>query len=180
MTQPQPVEPSATAALSDEALVAAAQAARRHAYAPYSQFSVGAVVQTRSGRFYTGCNIENASFGLTVCAERVALFKALSEGERAFRAVIIATEAATPTPPCGACRQILWEFCGDIRVISVGWQGATAEWPLGALLPAAFDALSLPARQSAEASAPPPRTQRRKRSGRRVRESAAASGRAAR
>jgi cytidine deaminase len=80
---------------------------------------------------------------LTVCAEQVALFKALSEGERQFEAVAIATDAATPTPPCGACRQVLWEFCGDIRVISASSQGKTAEWSLAALLPAAFDNRSL-------------------------------------
>ncbi len=125
--------------LSDEALIAAAQAARRHAHAPYSGFAVGAVVQTRSGRFYTGCNIENASLGLTMCAERVALFKALSEGERDFRAVVVATGSTVPTPPCGACRQVLWEFCQDIRVIGVAARGATAEWSLGTLLPVAFD-----------------------------------------
>ncbi|AEP10877.1 MULTISPECIES: cytidine deaminase [Chloracidobacterium] len=130
----------------DEAvLIAAAREARRQAHAPYSGFSVGAVVQARSGKLYTGCNIENASFGLTVCAERVALFKALSEGERQFQAVVIATDATTPTPPCGACRQVLWEFCGDIRIISAGPQGKTAEWSLAALLPAAFDDRNLAA-----------------------------------
>lgn len=120
-------------------LTAAARAARQYAHAPYSGFSVGAALQTASGRIYTGCNIENASFGLTVCAERIALFKALSEGERQFQAVVIATDAPTPTPPCGACRQVLWEFCGDISVVSVGPQGKTAAWSLAALLPAAFD-----------------------------------------
>jgi cytidine deaminase len=127
----------------DEVLLAAAQKAREYAYAPYSGFSVGAAIQAQSGQLYTGCNIENASFGLTVCAEQVALFKALSEGERQFEAVAIATDAATPTPPCGACRQVLWEFCGDIRVISASSQGKTAEWSLAALLPAAFDNRSL-------------------------------------
>ncbi len=129
----------------EDALIAAAREARRQAYAPYSGFSVGAVVQARSGKLYTGCNIENASFGLTVCAERVALFKALSEGERQFQAVVIATDATTPTPPCGACRQVLWEFCGDIRIISAGLRGKTAEWSLAALLPAAFDDRNLTA-----------------------------------
>ncbi|MFQ3581470.1 MAG: cytidine deaminase [Chloracidobacterium sp.] len=154
-----PVKPEPKTNLSDAALIAAAQAARRHAHAPYSKFSVGAVIQTRDGRFYTGCNIENASFGLTVCAERVALFKALSEGERAFRAVVIAADAATPTPPCGACRQVLWEFCGDIRIVSTNPQGVTGEWSLAALLPAAFDDQNLkpldqtPA-QAAETPAP--------------------------
>ncbi|MGQ9896849.1 MAG: cytidine deaminase [Acidobacteriota bacterium] len=123
----------------DEALISAAQAARQYAYAPYSGFSVGAAIQTQSGQIYTGCNIENASFGLTVCAERVALLKALSEGERQFRTMAIATAAVAPTPPCGACRQVLWEFCGNIRVISVNLDGVMAEWSLGALLPDAFD-----------------------------------------
>lgn len=135
----QAATPDVKTTLSDEALIAAAQAARRHAHAPYSGFAVGAVVQACSGRFYTGCNIENVSFGLTVCAERVALFKALSEGERDFRAVVIATEAALPTPPCGACRQVLWEFCGDVRIIGVAAYGAKTEWSLAALLPEAFD-----------------------------------------
>ncbi|MCS7080823.1 MAG: cytidine deaminase [Chloracidobacterium sp.] len=150
----QAATPCSKTALGDKALIAAAQAARRHAHAPYSGFAVGAVIQARSGRFYTGCNIENVSFGLTVCAERVALFKALSEGERDFQAVVVATEAATPTPPCGACRQVLWEFCGDIRIISVAAQGATMEWSLAALLPEAFNChhlLSSPATPPSEA-----------------------------
>ncbi len=138
-------ESTPSAGRDEEALLAAAREARQQAYAPYSGFSVGAVVQARSGKLYTGCNIENASFGLTVCAERVALFKALSEGERQFQAVVIATDATTPTPPCGACRQVLWEFCGDIRIISAGLRGKTAEWSLSALLPAAFDDRSLAA-----------------------------------
>ena len=98
-------------------LVARAAAARDRAIAPYSGFKVGAALRTRSGKIYEGCNIENASYGLTVCAERVALLKALSEGEREFSDIAVVTDAKVLTTPCGACRQLLWEFCGDIRVV---------------------------------------------------------------
>src|SRR5881397_2116042 len=98
-------------------LTVKAAAARENAVAPYSGFKVGAALETKDGRVYTGCNIENVSFGLTVCAERVALWKALSEGERQFKRIVVVTDTAVPTPPCGACRQLLWEYCGDIPVI---------------------------------------------------------------
>ena len=92
-------------------LIAAATAAREHAHAPYSKFQVGAALKTSSGRIFSGCNIENATFGLTLCAERVALAKALSEGERRFEVVVVVADTVVLTPPCGACRQLLWEFC---------------------------------------------------------------------
>lgn len=97
-------------------LVLAALDARERALARFSGFKVGAAIQTSDGRIYTGCNVENASLGLTVCAERIALLKALSEGDRSFTRITVATAAATHTPPCGPCRQLLWEYCGDIEV----------------------------------------------------------------
>ena len=97
-------------------LVEAARAAREHAVADFSHFKVGAALETFDGTIVTGCNVENATYGLTVCAERVAMFKALSEGHRSFVGVAVVADTAEPTPPCGACRQILWEFAGDIDV----------------------------------------------------------------
>jgi cytidine deaminase len=121
-------------------LLRQAAAAREQAYAPYSDFAVGAALLGESGRFYTGCNIENVSFGLTVCAERVALFKAVSEGERHFRAVAVVT--STGVTPCGACRQVLSEFCPDLEVI-VAREGATdyQVYYLPDLLPHGFDSI---------------------------------------
>jgi cytidine deaminase len=121
------------------ALVEAARAAREHAVAPYSHFRVGAAVRAKSGRLFSGCNIENASYGLTLCAERVALFKALSEGERGFEAVAVVTDGGTLTPPCGACRQILWEFCGDAEVILANLSGQIELHRMSGLLPKPFD-----------------------------------------
>ena len=88
--------------------------ARTRAVAPYSSFAVGAAVESVDGAIVTGCNIENASYGLTICAERVPLFKAVSEGIRRFAHLAVAADTAEPTPPCGACRQVIWELCGDI------------------------------------------------------------------
>jgi cytidine deaminase len=124
-------------------LMAAARAAFDRAIADYSHFRVGAALETADGEIVSGCNIENASYGLTMCAERVAMFKALSEGHRHFRRVLIVTDAAEPTPPCGACRQILWEFAGDLEVLLANQTGVTATHQLGALLPVAFDQKSL-------------------------------------
>ncbi|MCE5306336.1 MAG: cytidine deaminase [Acidobacteriales bacterium] len=123
-----------------DALVDAALEARSHAYAPYSEFQVGAAIEDSDGRVWTGCNIENATLGLTVCAERVAVFKALSEGARKFKRVAIAAHTERPTPPCGACRQILWEFCGDIEVILANPHGVTETFHLKDLFPRPFDA----------------------------------------
>ena len=94
----------------------AAKQARENAHAPYSNFRVGAALRGSSGRIFSGCNVENATYGLTVCAERVAIFKAISEGERGFSAIAVVTDTETLTPPCGACRQLIWEFCGDVPV----------------------------------------------------------------
>ena len=103
--------------MSDSDLIMAARCAREHAHAAYSRFKVGAALETADGTIITGCNVENATYGLTICAERVAMFKAISEGHRAFRRVVVVADTVAPTPPCGACRQILWEFGGDLEVI---------------------------------------------------------------
>ena len=121
-------------------LVAAALAAREHAFAPYSKFKVGAAVEDSEGRIHTGCNVENATYGLTLCAERVAVFKAVSEGVRQFRRVAVAADTDQLTPPCGACRQILWEFCGDVEVTLANLQGKMERFRLKDLFPRPFDA----------------------------------------
>jgi cytidine deaminase len=123
-----------------DALLQAALQARENAHAPYSHFRVGAALEDSAGRFHTGCNIENATYGLTLCAERVAVFKAISEGVRAFRRIAIAADRDTLVPPCGACRQILWEFCGDIEILLVNPPGQTESHRLKNLLPRPFDA----------------------------------------
>ena len=121
-------------------LVEAALGARAHAHAPFSKFRVGAAIEDDAGRIHTGCNVENATYGLTICAERVAVFKAISEGARGFRRIAIAADTETLTPPCGACRQILWEFCGDIAMVLANLQGKTETLRLKDLFPRAFDA----------------------------------------
>jgi cytidine deaminase len=121
-------------------LVAAARRARRNAQARYSGFKVGAALETTTGLIITGCNVENATYGLTVCAERVAMFKALSEGHRKFRRVAVVADTQAPTPPCGACRQILWEFGGDLEVILANLKRETGRHQLKDLLPLPFDA----------------------------------------
>jgi cytidine deaminase len=118
----------------------AALDARLHAHAPFSNFLVGAAIEDDTGRIHTGCNVENATYGLTICAERVAVFKAISEGARGFRRIAVAADTGALTPPCGACRQILWEFCGDIEIILVNLQGNTETFSLRALFPRPFDA----------------------------------------
>ena len=121
------------------ALVSAALAARENAFAPFSKFKVGAAIEDAEGRIHTGCNVENATYGLTVCAERVAVYKAVSEGVRQFRRIAIAADTDTPTPPCGACRQILWEFCGDIEIVLANPRGKTETCHLKELFPKPFD-----------------------------------------
>jgi cytidine deaminase len=121
-------------------LFAAARRAREHADAAFSNFKVGAAIETADGLVVTGCNIENASLGLTTCAERVAMFKALSEGHRAFTRIVIVADTPVPTPPCGACRQILWEFGGNLEVQLANLSGPTATHHLQDLLPFPFDA----------------------------------------
>jgi cytidine deaminase len=122
-----------------EALIAAAKQARTNAHAPFSDFRVGAALRANSGRTYTGCNVESASYGLTCCAERVAIFKAVSEGERGFDAIAVVVDTEVLTPPCGACRQVIWEFCGDIPVILANLNGKIEQDSSGRLLPRPFD-----------------------------------------
>jgi cytidine deaminase len=124
---------------ASDALVAAARAAREHAVADYSGFKVGAALETADGQIITGCNIENATYGLTICAERVAIFKALSEGHRTFRRIAVVADTVDPTPPCGACRQILWEFAGDIEVTLANFTGVKGRPRMSELLPQPFD-----------------------------------------
>jgi cytidine deaminase len=127
-----------------EELVLAARAARERAVAPYSAFRVGAAVACADGRVFTGCNIESASFGLTICAERVAIWKALSDGARSFTAIAVVADTASPTPPCGACRQVLWEHCGDVPVVLANLARIAGAHRLSALLPLPFDARLVP------------------------------------
>lgn len=127
----------------EEKLIAAARQAREHAHAPFSEFRVGAAVRTKSGRTFSGCNVENASYGLTICAERVAIFKAISEGEREFDAIAVVTDADALTPPCGACRQIIWEFCGDVPVVLANLKGKVERESSSKLLPRPFDSSNL-------------------------------------
>ncbi len=128
----------------DEALIAAAGEARKNSHAPHSRFRVGAAVRCSRGRVFGGCNIESASYGLGICAERMAVLKAVSEGEREFEVLAVVTDAETPTPPCGACRQILWEFCGDIELILANVKGHVERHRLSDLLPRPY---SSPRRQ---------------------------------
>jgi len=121
-------------------LIESALAARTKAHAPYSQFQVGAALESTDGRVFTGCNVENATYGLTVCAERVAVFKAISEGARTFQRIAVAADTDVLTPPCGACRQILWEFCGDIELTLTNLHGKTETLHLKDLFPRPFDA----------------------------------------
>jgi cytidine deaminase len=122
-----------------QALVKAALEVREKAYAPYSEFRVGAAVRTKGGKIYTGCNVESASYGLTVCAERVAIWKAVSEGEKEFTNIAVVADTQELTPPCGVCRQIIWEFCNDIPVTFSNLHGKTETVQMKELLPRAFD-----------------------------------------
>ena len=125
--------------MSPQDLLAAARDARTHARCAYSGFPVGAALLTADGRVFRGCNIENATYGLTVCAERVALWKALSEGADRFTHIAVVADTAQPTPPCGSCRQLLWEFAGDLEVILGNLQSHAATFHLSQLLPHPFD-----------------------------------------
>lgn len=122
-----------------DALIQAARDARERAVAPYSRFKVGAALETADGLIITGCNIENASYGLTVCAERVAMFKALSEGHRRFVRIAVVADTRAPTSPCGACRQVLWEFGRDLEVILANLETLTGRHTMKELLPYPFD-----------------------------------------
>ena len=123
----------------EEGLLAAARAAREFAQAHYSHFKVGAALETVDGQIVTGCNIENATYGLTLCAERVALVKALSEGHSVFTRIAVVADTEAPTPPCGPCRQLLWEYCGDIDVLLGNVTTVTGHHRLAVLLPLPFD-----------------------------------------
>ncbi len=125
--------------VSPDHLIKMALEARENAYAPYSNFKVGAALLTPKGKIFTGCNVENATYGLTVCAERVALWKAISEGEREFSQIAVVSESDRPASPCGACRQLLWEFCGDIEILLANTKGLRESRRVGELFPRPFD-----------------------------------------
>jgi cytidine deaminase len=126
-----------------EALLEVAKKSRENAHAKYSGFQVGAALRTVGGKIFGGCNVENATYGLTVCAERVAIFKAISEGERKFNAIAVVTDTETLTPPCGACRQLIWEFCGDVPVILANLKGKSEIIAMRELFPKPFDSSNL-------------------------------------
>jgi cytidine deaminase len=120
-------------------LIEAATASRANSVSHRSGFAVGAAIEAADGTIYGGCNVENSTYGLTVCAERVAIWKALSEGQRKFTAVAVVTGADEPTPPCGACRQILWEFAGDVPIVSATTGGKRKRYRLSEIFPEPFD-----------------------------------------
>lgn len=126
-----------------DALIKAAAQARENAHARFSNFRVGAALRTPAGKIFGGCNVENATYGLTVCAERVAIFKAISEGERHFDALAVVTDTDSLTPPCGACRQLIWEFCGEVPVVLANLKGKVEVLRMSALFPKPFDASHL-------------------------------------
>ena len=123
----------------DETLITAARVVRLRAQAGYSGFKVGAALELTDGTIVAGCNIENATYGLTLCAERVALVKALSDGHTKFTRVAVVADTDAPVPPCGPCRQLLWEYCGDIEVVMANLNGPTGRYRLSQLLPLPFD-----------------------------------------
>lgn len=125
--------------VSIDLLVQHAERVRQYAWAPYSGFKVGAAVEADGDRIFAGCNVENATYGLTVCAERVAIWKALSEGASQFLRIAIVVDTEELTPPCGACRQVIWEFCGDIEVVLSNLRGKRVSYRMGDLLPHPFD-----------------------------------------
>lgn len=134
----------------NQALFETAAAARLRSVAPFSNFRVGAALQTAAGKVFTGCNVESASYGLTVCAERVAIWKALSEGERDFTDLVIVADTESLTPPCGTCRQIIWEFAKHARIVLANLRGQREEVSIKELLPRAFDARFLKAAQESK------------------------------
>ncbi|VTR93473.1 cytidine deaminase : Cytidine deaminase OS=Solibacter usitatus (strain Ellin6076) GN=Acid_5234 PE=4 SV=1: dCMP_cyt_deam_1 [Gemmata massiliana] len=124
-------------------LVAAATSARERAFAPFSKFQVGAALEALDGTIVPGCNVESASYGLTMCAERVAIFRGVADGFQRFTRVAVVTDTATPTPPCGACRQLLWEFAPEAEVLLANLKGDVVKWTVRDLIPGAFDANQL-------------------------------------
>ena len=131
---------------TEDQVVAAALAARQNAVAPYSHFQVSAALETDAGEIFTGCNVENATYGLTVCAERVAIWKALSEGRRKFVRIAVAADTDSLTPPCGACRQIIWEYCGNVPIVLVNLKDKRERFAMKELFPRAFDGSYLAAK----------------------------------
>ena len=129
--------------VTDAELIALARQARERAVATFSGFKVGAALEAADGSVILGCNIENATYGLTICAERTAIFMAVSDGLRAFRRIAVVADTQSPTPPCGPCRQIIWEFCGDVEVIMANLTGETGRYWMRELLPLPFDARHL-------------------------------------
>lgn len=125
--------------ISEDPLVNAAAAARENALADYSGFRVGAAVESDAGEIISGCNIETSTYGLTLCAERVAIFKAVSDGRRNFKRIAVVADTDRLTPPCGSCRQIIWELCGDVPVVMTNLAGKTETIQMSELLPNAFD-----------------------------------------
>ncbi len=129
----------APASISNGALLRAAWDVRERAHAPFSKFKVGAAILDADGHIFTGCNVENATYGLTMCAERVAVFKAISEGAAKLERIVVVADTQTPTPPCGACRQILWEFCGDAELILANLAGKQEIMTVKQIFPWPFD-----------------------------------------
>ncbi|HXG59685.1 MAG TPA: cytidine deaminase [Thermoanaerobaculia bacterium] len=122
----------------DQTLISEALRARENAVAPFSKFKVGAALRTKDGKIYRGCNVENCTYGLTVCAERVALLSALAAGERTFDAIAVSSQSDDPATPCGPCRQLLWEYCGDIEIALVNLEGKRIDYRLSQLFPHPF------------------------------------------
>lgn len=125
--------------IEPDKLISAARAARENAFAPFSGFRVGAALLSKDGEIFTGCNVESATYGLTMCAERVAIFKAVSEGVSEFESIAVVTGADRLTPPCGACRQVIWEMCGNVKVFLANLEGLRETFEMKDLLPEAFD-----------------------------------------
>ena len=122
----------------DQTLIDEAKLARENAVAPFSKFKVGAALRTKGGKVFRGCNVENCTYGLTVCAERVALLSALAAGEREFDAIVVITQSDEPSTPCGPCRQLMWEYCGDIEVALTNLEGRRVDYQLSDLFPHPF------------------------------------------